>query len=377
MTAGVRRSEVDYVWSPLLVRAPLGPTVVYLDLNHWIGLSKAATGHRDAGRYVDLLDVARRHKADGSARFVLSGQHYMEMSLIRDPRQRRHLATVMEEFSDFTTLLCRSVVMRFELEAALDAATQTQTKRYAPLPLLGRGFGHAFGMNSQLNIRHIDGVPADVIRRRWPGGPQAYDAALVTMQLFAERHMLAGPEDDDLDALAANGFVPYAARLGQEKRAQQEREQAARFDESPSWRKGRTRDVVSARYMIIELLDMLTESLALRGLEVADVWSDVDSARRLVDSMPSGDVHVSLQTAAHRNPQSTWAPNDYFDIDALSLAVPYCDIVLTERHRCHALRSEGCPQRLDATVIAAPDELTGFLQRTPDAPQMPIGNRRP
>lgn len=374
MTAGVRRSDVDYVWSPLLVRAPPGPRVVYLDLNHWIGLAKAATRHRDAGQYVALLDIARRRKADGSARFVLSGQHYMEMSLIRDPRQRRHLATVMEELSGFDTLLCRSVVMRFELEAALDNATGTQTMRYVPLSVLGKGFGHAFGMKGQLRIGHRDGVPADVIRRTWPGGSQGYDAALVTMQLFAERHMLAGPDDDDLDALAAKGFVPYAARLGQEKRAQQEREQASRFDKVPSWRKGRTRDVVSARYMIVELFDMLTESLAVRGLEIADLWFDVDSARRLVDSMPSGDVHVSLQTAAHRNPQSTWAPNDYFDIDALSLAVPYCDIVLTERHRCHALRSEGCPQRLDATVIASPDELTRLLQPPERAPG---ADRRP
>jgi hypothetical protein len=105
MTAGVRRRDVDYVWSPLLGRAPVGPTVLYLDLNHWIGLAKAATRHREAGRYVDLLDLARRRKADGSVRFVLSGQHYMEMSLIRDPRQRRHLATVMEELSGFDPLL--------------------------------------------------------------------------------------------------------------------------------------------------------------------------------------------------------------------------------------------------------------------------------
>lgn len=366
MTAGVRRSDVEYVW-PLLLLPPPEITVVYLDLNHWIGLAKASTGHRDAGQYLDLLEAARARRADGSVTFVLSGQHYMEMSLIRDPRQRRDLAVVMEELSGFTTLLCRSVVMRFEFEAALDAATGTQTTAFVPLPVLGNGFGHAFGIQGKAEIRHKDGLPVDVIRRSWPGGPQAYNATLAEMQLYAERQMLAGPKDDDLDALTANGFVPYAARIGQEKRAQQEREQATRFDDFPNWRKGRIRDVVSTRYMIVELLDMTTESLARRGLKLEDVWFDVDSARGLVDSMPSGDVHVSLQTAAHRNPQTTWKPNDYFDIDALSLAVPYCDIVLTERHRCHVLRTEGCAQRLDTVVIASPDELIALLHRVPDA----------
>jgi len=362
MTAGVRRSEVDYVWPPLLLLPPPDVTVVYLDLNHWIGLAKARTGHRDAGPYGDLLEAARARRSQGSVTFVLSGQHYMEMSLIRSPRQRGDVAAVMEELSNFATLLCRPVVMRLELEAALDAATRTETTPFVPLPILGSGFGHAFGKRGRVEIRHKDGVPAETIRRDWPGGADRYDATLATVHLVTERHMLAGPQDDELEALAAHGFVPRAAQLGQEKRAQQEREQATRFDAFPSLRKGRTRDAVSARYMVIELFDMLSESLAIRGRTLDDVWSDIDSARRLVDSMPSGDVHVSLQTAAHRNPQTRWTPNDYFDIDALSLAVPYCNIVVTERHRCHALQAEGCPQRLDTVVIASPDELTILLQ---------------
>lgn len=362
MTQGSRRSDVEYVWSPLLLPRPSEIRVVYLDLNHWIGLAKATTGHRDAGRYSDLLKAARSRRAERSVIFVLSGQHYMEMSLIRDPRQRRDLAAVMEELSGFATLLCRSVVMRFELEAGIDSATGASTTPFAPLPVVGSGFGHAFGRAGKMQIWHEDGLPAEVTRQNWPDGPEAYDATLARIQLSTERHVLAGPQDDDFEELAAYGFVPDVARIGQEKRAQQEREQASRLDKFPKWRKGRLRDVVSARYMFIELLDMTIESLVARGLTLEDVWSGLDSARRLVDSMPSGDVHVSLQTAAHRNPQITWTSNDYFDIDALSLAVPYCDIVLTERHRSHALWTEGCPERLNTTVTASPIDLIDLLR---------------
>ena len=59
---GVERSEVDYVW-PTTIARPEAPTlVVYLDLNHWIGLAKAATTHPDGQRY--------RHCPGGSSRLT-------------------------------------------------------------------------------------------------------------------------------------------------------------------------------------------------------------------------------------------------------------------------------------------------------------------
>jgi hypothetical protein len=61
------------------------------------------------------------------------------------------------------------------------------------------------------------------------------------------------------------------------------------------------RDAVAARYGGIELLDMLNEGLAKRGVRVDEFDFDQATARRLVDSMPGSDVHVMLQTAAHRN----------------------------------------------------------------------------
>ena len=362
MNLGAHRTDVVYAWPPLLELPPPKPTVVYLDLNHWIGLAQAATCHPQGSRHLQLLEVARARRSERSAVFVLSGQHYQEMSLIRDPRQRGHLASVMEELSGFATLLARPSVMRLEVEAAIDLATGTTTNSFEPVPLLHVGFAHAFGKVGGLRIGSRDGTPAAIIRQTWPGGPHAYDVLLADLQLRAEREMLAGPSNDDIDELLARGYVPRAAEVGQEQRALQEREQAARFEEFSKWRKGRIRDVVGARYVAIELFDMFSESLARRGLDLEEVWGGVDAARNFVDSMPSGDVHVSLQVAAHRNPQSTWSSNDYFDIDALSLAVPYCDIVLTEKHRCHALQSEGCSRRLGTIVVASPNELARLIR---------------
>lgn len=66
---------------------------------------------------------------------------------------------------------------------------------------------------------------------------------------------------------------------------------------------------------------------------------------------------VSLTVAAHRNPQTKWTGNDMFDIDALSVAVPYCDLVVTERHARHVLEVSGAPGRCGTTAMATLAEL--------------------
>jgi len=353
---------VPYLWPSSLTYRLGDRRSVYLDLNHWIGLAKAATGHRDGARYVDMLEACRAAHRAGDAVFPLSGQHYAEMAGIRDPGQREDVATVMLELSEFRTLICRSLVMRLEVEAVLDARIGPRKERYPPLEVIGVGIGHAFGIRGQLQIGDTRGSSPEEIRQQWPGGVEHHDRLLAEMQYMAEWALLRGPHDDELDDLRARGFDPDTARRGQERRAQQEREQAQRLDGDPRWRRGRLRDVVTARYVLVELFEMLQDGLAARGSDLDDAFGeDRASYRAFVDAMPSGDVHISLQVAAHSNPRAQWKPNDYFDLDALSLAVPYCTIVATDRQRAHELNASGAPARLGTVVVASPSEIVRAL----------------
>jgi hypothetical protein len=361
MIPGVHRTETAYVWPEAIVRQG-DVRVVYLDLNHWISLAKAATGHRDGVRHQEALHALRERKASGGIVLPLSSTHYMEMATITDPRQRGDVGSVMEELSDFTTLLCRSVVIRLEIEAALEDLGHPVPTRYLPVPLLGHGLGHAFGMRGGLRIRSAeDDDVTEKVRQEFPGGPEAFDERLSAAERQMERALLRGPTDADVPALKDDGWDPMAARKVAENRAAQERDQVARLDADPRWRRGRLRDVVSARYLFIELNELLAEALAARDVELEEVFDEVPTTRRLMDSMPSSDIHVSLLTAAHRNAQTKWTANDIFDIDALSLAVPYCDAVVTERHARHALSAAGADRRSGTEVLATLDELVAWL----------------
>jgi hypothetical protein len=62
-----------------------------------------------------------------------------------------------------------------------------------------------------------------------------------------------------------------------------------------------------------------------------NVSAPILTAMVFVRSMTSTEVSIEIKTAWHGNRDKQWTANDIYDIDASSLAVPYCDIVVTEK----------------------------------------------
>ncbi len=344
----------DLVWPQSLVTRPPAPLVVFLDLNHWIGLSKAVAGHTDGLQHQGVLEACRQAHQDGRAIFPLADATYVEVSKIQDPRQRQDLAVVMEELSGFTCLLSKPTIMQLELDIALASLLEDATVLQA-LPLLGYGVFWAFGRVG-LRIREGD---QDVTDRFCNQHPELF----ADIQRKAEWSFLAGPTDEEVPALQAHGWQPDAGIRIAEQRAQEEREQVGRFNdhEGGRWRRGRIRDVILGREIFIELHRMLEEALLARGRAFDELTFDRDQARRLVRSMPTGEVATELKVAAHRNPQTKWTSNDIIDIDAMSLAVPYCDIVVTEKRACHVLRAAHLDGRMDTKLVHRLSELPALL----------------
>ena len=106
---------------------------------------------------------------------------------------------------------------------------------------------------------------------------------------------------------------------------------------------------------------MFLEALASRSLQADLFAGDRERARCLVRSMPSSEVATELKVAAHRNPQTQWTANDIIDIDSMSLAVPYRDVVVTEKRACHTLCSAHLDMRMNTTILDRLADLPGTL----------------
>ena len=359
------------IWPPLLELPPADMLIVYLDLNHWIGLAQALAGHPKGAAHGDVLQACRAARSAGKVLFVLSGTIYAEVQKIKDPMQRRRLAEVMEELTDFSTLVSRIVVMELEFSALLDPIAKLLNP-LSKAPLVGRGIRHSFGLGSGFSIKGPSGDETDSFRRRY--GAEAFDVLMADATLNMERSILRGPVDgDDENALRALGYEPERPAAVAESRAAQEREFKKILDADPKWRRGRLHDLVSARELIVEFQDICPRALEERGLVLTDVMWDPESARRLVRSMPSTDVSIALKTAWHRNGQRTWTVNDICDIDALALATPYCDVVVTEKACRHILSTAKMDERMNTSLLYRLADLPivlqyGMSKRLPSTP---------
>ncbi len=291
----------------------------------------------------------------------------MELTGILRRPQRAALAAVIEEFTDFACVMPVTTIAALEFETALAAVAPIQ-ERFGPVSLTGRGVLQACGMRGGLKVRDRDGNDVTArARLEARVGPGEFDRRLAEAERDLDRAVIGGPASKDEErTLRAIGWDPSVARASAAQRAQQERDQAARLAADPRWRRGRLRDLVAARYLALEIEDIRDEALAAHQLRLPAVLSDVERARRFTDSMPSADVWITLRTAKHRSRDSMWEPNDIFDIDALSVAAAYCDVVVTERHSAHVLAQAGVPSRLGSTILTDLDQLATYL--TQDQP---------
>lgn len=366
------RTEVDYAW-PAILRPAYEVKLVYLDLNQWIGLAKAATGHKDGGRYLEALDAARAAKDTGTAMFPLSGTHYMELAGIGSFRQRSDIASIMEELSDFSTILSRAVLIKCEVEAALTVRFGSRPDPHSPLTLLNFGVGPAFGMVGGLRIKNRAGRDVtEEARLEHPKGPEEFDRMLREMNVKFERAMLRGPSPDEAAELRSAGdWDPTVARKIAADRAALEQMQVENLDSSDDgrdWRRTRLRDVTSGRHFFVDLNEATANGLNARNIKLEDAFpapsedSDEPSEiRRFTDSMPSSDVFVTMVTEMHRNAERIWKPNDIFDIDALSVGVAYCDAVLCDNDKARVLNVRRVGDRLGTRVTSRLVELPDIL----------------
>ncbi|MGA8430636.1 MAG: hypothetical protein WB729_12515 [Candidatus Sulfotelmatobacter sp.] len=289
---------------------------------------------------------------------MLSATHYMEMDKIKNPEQRGDVAGVMEELSGYASLVNRATVMELELAAMLDRFV-TEPILEPEISLLGRGVRHSLGRGSGLKIFGPSGDVTGEVRTRM--GAEQFDSMVDKAKFLLEQSVLRGPTADEVGELRALGWQPQAAIRVAENRAIQEQGLTPHLDDEAKLRRGRLRDVIAARELSIEFQDMLPRALARRGISLTDIFNGPESGRQFVRSMPSTEVSIELKTTWHRDPGKSWTANDIYDIDAMALAVPYCDVVVADK-ACHsALSAAHLGERMRTALLRNLEELPDVL----------------
>jgi hypothetical protein len=84
-----------------------------------------------------------------------------------------------------------------------------------------------------------------------------------------------------------------------------------------------------------------------------------------MSAMPHTQVAVSIKTRYHRDPAHRWTTNDISDIDALSVAFAYCDVVFTDK-AARAVLLNSKDLRIFKTIMPrTPGELAQWIDQQP------------
>jgi hypothetical protein len=187
---------------------------------------------------------------------------------------------------------------------------------------------------------------------------------------YAEFLLLAGPADDQVEELRKQGYRPETAEASSQSRLEWERLYVGLLKDDPVSRT-ELRVRVMARELIHEHLNLFNELTAeyrvpinrAFGIDPAKPGSGRAGIVAFADRIPSMRIAVDMKVEMFRNAQRGWQVNDLHDIDALSLAVPYCHLILSDRDAVDRLRRTGADARHGTEVLSSLADLPAALGR--------------
>ena len=303
-----------------------------------MALAKARLGRPEFPHDRAAYEALRTAVNSGQVTVLLSATTYAEVDRISSVRQRTDLANVMAEISGFVTITGRSIATKHQVLTAL--AARFGGPEPAPISPLGIGIAFAVGDQRRLVLRGRDGAP--------PGLPAAQIREIENAgRAITEYMAVRGPEPEDVADLRAYGYRPEAVAQIEEDRLKREKQLAEMLRDGTTDRQ-RLGDIVYARYLFWELRDQLRSGLAQYGIGLVDFFANgKEWLTAFLDDIPGAAITITLAEKGFRNSDKAWKGNDLRDADAMSAAIPYCDVVLTDKYvaaqlaKSPAVRTQG------------------------------------
>jgi hypothetical protein len=351
---------------------------LYLDLLHWIGLSKARVGHSDGAKYKPVYDALRQLTAEGTVTTPLSAAHYAEIDArIKSLDQRNDIAITMAELSRYVTLVPREEILRYQFRRAVASALGFPVPPNVEPGAIGYGAGHALGHPVHGGIRGQGDLGAwpsngadQAIREMeaWVGGgwrfqrPEgASDSKEVVTDLFnqtMEFMLLRGPDQAQVARLRSYGYQPENARSRMLNIADRERRVKLAIEQDADL-KNRPNDLIMATTLYYDLTpeilpeicrDLGTSTQAFFSLQKSGISSVLADTPILV-------VEMALRRGMIKNGNYMLQVNDIYDQDALGVAVIACDLVATDKSAAHRLNSAKVGRTFVCKIVASPADV--------------------
>lgn len=344
--------------------SPSQPCVLYLDMNVWVDMAKGLrTGN---ARWSELREQLLAGIAAGRLVVPIAAPHYLELWHRRETESRRSVAVLMRDVSGYATIPSAHVVRQLEARELAMSWTGRIRDHIKP-SIQGHGAAHAFG-REEGRLRFVERVASadGTIREGAPAAPPVELAQLIGQPAVWEWFQLVGDEQlledhSGLDRTPQHRFG--STSLEDELRMRE-------FIRERSLSREALRDLIDAQefdsireYIAEAVVDLGgTPPPVLTAVGAFDP-AHVASVRPVVRAMPSAHTWSTLRYHKHRDLSLPWDQHDWIDLTALSVALPYCDIVITEKRWAHLGRVSGLDSEFGTRIAAGLPSLEAEVDR--------------
>lgn len=320
--------------------------VVYLDQKDWIHLARQHYGRSSKVRGKKLSDVILEASDRNSAIFPLSLVHFDETLHRLDKKSRMRLASLMIQVSKgYTMFPGGDIFMEWECHQAAKKRLGLHTVNLNKF-VVGKG------------ISHMVGARGELVRKPGTEGPELSEELKKQILEYVESPQamlkLLGTQD-----LAKHAMLIKQTHLETVKKMEQIRKKNLQItDNNLRYR------VCLVDFLVHEigpwLAKMHVELNLPKDAIVNGNWTQKDFLE-FFENMPSS---FCLFTFSYRRDQLIQRPievNDLNDIWALSMAIPYCDIVVTESMWASIARQSKLDKKYDTLILSSTEELVDHL----------------
>jgi hypothetical protein len=303
---------------------------IYLDQNHWIYLSRAYHGRSNHPEHARVADHLLKKVREGECRIPLALSHLIEHYKEQDSARRERLAVTFEVFSQGWYVANWADIVPQELRRAI--AVTLGTGLVFPSPdTVGRGLMFAFGQRARAAIANDWSITKIATIDKHTAAP----AALVDLLTFPN-------EENRLRLRVAAGELGSAAALGAGAMRQ------VRMSASRSlWRRAQ------AAENTLQHQQDLMRALSDNGKTIDDFYClGPEKMTEFWACVASIDTQMELEFYRDRQWTRAIPQNDLGDLGHLAVAVPYFDVVVTEKLWARAAQETHLARKYRTHVLA-------------------------
>lgn len=318
-----------------------GPKRIYFDTRDWITLARVANGLEKDSELVEIYEKIKKLSESGAAIFPISFFHLEDMMINSDEEQRNKLIDFMISISKGWVLQPYSFYTNKELYNAVLHRLGKDSKYNIRDEILSKGLAYLISTGYDITWNKTAKVPND------------FEAKL--------REAIDSPASLVLilkDEKISNRFKQFRRETI---------DMATKMETNRKQKMTWPKDKRYATSIAIYLDDVVVPRLAslLMGVEkpirAKIIPTTKETMEQFLEDQPSTNIVFRLTYARDEFYQREVKPNDIADINHLSIAIPYCDIVVMERMFASASIQLGLDKKYGCTICRSLKDLNKII----------------